>query len=59
MNNLSNEEIRRKINNLLEKIDDCKSYLSSDCCNACSQMMNNISKYEEEIKFLKTLYHND
>jgi len=56
---LTNEEIRRKIRDLEDKIHDCKSYISSDFCVSCNEMYNNIQKYEAEISTLKQLYHND
>jgi hypothetical protein len=59
MTNPSNEEIRRKILDLEDKIHDCKAYISSDFCISCSEMYNNIQKYQAEIKILKELYHND
>jgi hypothetical protein len=58
MINLSNEEIRKKISDLEDKIHDCKSYISSDFCTSCTEMYNNIHKYEAEIKALKELYTN-
>jgi hypothetical protein len=59
MSNPSNEEIRRKIRDLEDKIHDCKSYISSDFCISCMEMYQKISKYEAEIAVLKKLYHND
>lgn len=59
MINPSNEEIRKKIRDLEDKIHDCKAYISSDFCISCSEMYNNIQKYEAEIRILKDLYHND
>lgn len=59
MTNPSNEEIRKKIRDLEDKIHDCKTYISSDFCVSCSEMYNNIQKYEAEIKVLKDLYHNN
>lgn len=56
MTHLSNEEIRRKIRDLEDKIHDCKSYISSDFCVSCNEMYENIKKYEEEIKDLKMRY---
>lgn len=59
MANPSNEEIRRKIRDLEDKIHDCKTYISSDFCVSCSEMYDNIEKYQNEITILKGLYHND
>ena len=59
MTNLSNEEIRRKIRNIEDKIHDCKAYISSDFCVSCSEMYNNIKKYEAEIKLLKGAIQNE
>ena len=59
MANLTNEEIRRKIKDLEDKIQDCKAYISSDFCVSCTEMYNNIVKYEQQIMDLKSLYHND
>jgi hypothetical protein len=59
MTNPSNEEIRRKIRDLEDKIYDCKAYISSDFCVSCNEMYGNIKKHEAEIKLLKELYHND
>jgi len=59
MANQSNEEIRRKIRDLEDKIHDCKTYISSDFCVSCSEMYDNIEKYQNEITILKGLYHND
>lgn len=59
MTSPSNEEIRRKIRDLEDKIHDCKAYISSDFCVSCNEMYNNIGKYEAEIKILKELYHNN
>jgi hypothetical protein len=57
MTNLSNEEIRRRISDLQDKIHDCKSYISSDFCISCNEMYKNIKKYEEEIQILKKEFH--
>lgn len=59
MSNLSNDEIKRKIRDLEDKIHDCKAYISSDFCVSCNEMYENIKKYEIEIKLLKELHHND
>ena len=59
MTNPSNEEIRRKIRDIEDKIHDCKAYISSDFCVSCDEMYENIKKHEAEIKLLKGLYHND
>lgn len=56
MTNLSNEEIRRKIRDLEDKIHDCKAYISSDFCVSCNEMYENIKKYENEIKTLKEFF---
>lgn len=56
MTNPSNEEIRRKIRDLEDKIHDCKAYISSDFCVSCSEMYNNIQKYEAEISVLRDLF---
>lgn len=59
MTNSSNEEIRRKIRDLEDKIHDCQSYISSDFCVSCMEMYSKIEKYKAEIAALKQLYHND
>lgn len=59
MTNLSNDEIKRKIRDLEDKIHDCKAYISSDFCVSCNEMYENIKKYEIEIKLLKELCHNE
>lgn len=59
MTNPSNEEIRKRIRDLEDKIHDCKAYISSDFCVICTEMYNSIIKYEQEIMDLKSLYHND
>jgi hypothetical protein len=53
MTNLPSEEIRRKIRDIEDKINDCKAYISSDFCVSCNEMYNNIKKYEAEIAELK------
>ena len=55
----TNEEIKRKIRDLEDKIHDCRAYISSDFCVSCNEMYNNIKKYEDQIRDLKELYHND
>lgn len=55
MANPSNEEIRRKIRDLEDKIHDCKAYIVSDFCMTCKEMYDQIYKYEAEIKVLKEL----
>lgn len=57
MGNLSVEEIRIKIRDLEDKIHDCKSYISSDFCISCTEMYNNIKKYEEELTVLKKEFY--
>jgi hypothetical protein len=59
MTNQSNEEIKRKIRDLEDKIHDCKAYISSDFCVSCNEMYFNIKKYEQEINDLKKMYQND
>jgi hypothetical protein len=59
MTNPSNEEIKRKIRDIEDKIHDCKAYISSDFCVSCNEMYNNIKKYEAEIDLLKKSHHND
>ena len=59
MTNPLNEEIRRKIRDLEDKIHDCKAYISSDFCVSCNEMYENIKKHEREFKLLKELYQND
>jgi hypothetical protein len=58
MTNLSKDEILRKIKNLEDKIYDCKAYIVSDFCVSCSQMYDNIKKYQIQIDALKELYNN-
>lgn len=55
MGNQINEEIKRKIRDLEDKIHDCKMYISSDFCISCNEMYENIKKYEAEIRVLKQL----
>lgn len=59
MTNQANEEIKRKIRDLEDKIHDCKSYISSDFCVSCMEMYDKIRKYEAEITVLKELYDKD
>ena len=59
MGHPTNEEIRRKIRDLEDKIHDCRAYISSDFCVSCNEMYNNIKKYEDQIRDLKELYRND
>lgn len=59
MLNPTNEEIRRKIRDLEDKIHDCKAYISSDFCISCNEMYQKIQKYEAEMAVLKDMYHND
>lgn len=54
MVNLSNEEVRKKILDLEDKIHDCKAYISSDFCVSCNEMYENIKKYEAEVRELKS-----
>jgi hypothetical protein len=56
MVNPSNEEIRKKIRDLEDKIHDCKTYISSDFCISCNEMYEKINQYTTEIKSLKELY---
>lgn len=56
MSNQSNEEIKRKIRDLEDKIHDCKAYISSDFCVSCMEMYEKINQYTMEIKSLKELY---
>lgn len=58
MTSISNEEIRKRIRDLEDKIHDCKAYISSDFCISCNEMYKNIGKYEAEIKTLKELTNN-
>jgi peptidoglycan hydrolase CwlO-like protein len=53
MTNHQNQEIKRKIRDLEDKIHDCKAYISSDFCVSCNEMYENIKKYENEIGILK------
>jgi peptidoglycan hydrolase CwlO-like protein len=53
MTDHQNQEIKRKIRDLEDKIHDCKAYISSDFCVSCNEMYENIKKYENEIKTLK------
>ena len=55
MTSPSNEEIKRKIRDLEDKIHDCKAYISSDFCVSCNEMYENIQKYQIEISVLKSL----
>jgi hypothetical protein len=59
MPNPSNEEIKRKIVNLQDKIYDAKHYILSSSCEVCQKMYEDIKKYEAEIAVLKELYQND
>lgn len=54
---MTNEEVKRRIRDLEDKIHDCKAYISSDFCVSCNEMYKNIKKYEIEIELLKELYH--
>lgn len=56
MTNPSNEEIKRKIRDLEDKIYDCKAYISSDFCVSCMEMYDKIKKYQTEIDVLRELY---
>jgi len=59
MTNQPSEEIKRKIRDLEDKIHDCKAYISSDFCISCTEMYENIQRYEAEITVLKTLNTNE
>ena len=52
-NPMLNEEVKRKIRDLEDKIHDCKAYIVSDFCISCKEMYDNIKKYEQEIHHLK------
>jgi peptidoglycan hydrolase CwlO-like protein len=56
MTDHQNQEIRRKIRDIEDKIHDCKAYISSDFCVSCNEMYENIKKYENEIKTLKEFF---
>ena len=56
MTDHQNQEIKRKIRDLEDKIHDCKAYISSDFCVSCNEMYENIKKYENEIKTLKEFF---
>ena len=58
MTSPSNEEIRRRIRDLEDKVHDCKTYISSDFCVSCMEMYQKIEKYKAEIEALKELHHN-
>lgn len=49
---MTNEEIKRKIRDLEDKIHDCKAYISSDFCVSCNEMYKNINEYQQEIQIL-------
>ena len=51
-NPMTNEEIRKRIRDLEDKIHDCKAYISSDFCVSCNEMYNNINKHQQEIDLL-------
>jgi peptidoglycan hydrolase CwlO-like protein len=53
MTDHQNQEIKRKIRDLEDKIHDCKAYISSDFCVSCNEMYNNIKKYEAELTELR------
>jgi hypothetical protein len=56
MTDHQNQEIKRKIRDLEDRIHDCKAYISSDFCVSCNEMYENIKKYENEIKTLKEFF---
>lgn len=47
------EKILEKIKTLDDKIWDAVAYISSDFCNQCTKMYDDIRKYKEEISDLK------
>jgi hypothetical protein len=49
---MTNEEIKKRIRDLEDKIHDCKAYISSDFCVSCNEMYNNINKHQQEIDLL-------
>ena len=51
-NPMTNEEIKKRIRDLEDKIHDCKAYISSDFCVSCNEMYNNINKHQQEIDLL-------
>ena len=53
LNLMTNEEIRKKIIDLEDKISDARYYISSDGCQTCEKMYNDIQKFQKEIQQLK------
>jgi hypothetical protein len=53
MTNQLNEETKRKIRDLEDKIHDCKAYIASDFCVSCQEMYKKIEQYQIEIQKLK------
>lgn len=50
---MTNQEIRKKIIELDDKIHDARYYISSDSCSNCERMYKNIIEYQKEIQNLK------
>lgn len=50
---MTNEEIRKKIIDLEDKIHDARYYISSDACQTCEKMYSDIKIWREEISKLK------
>ena len=50
---MTNAEIRKKIIDLEDKINDARYYISSDGCQTCERMYNDIQKFQKEIQQLK------
>lgn len=47
------QNLKEKIANLKDEIHHLKEYLLSDCCRQCSEIINKIEKYEQEVKDLE------
>ena len=50
---MTNAEIRKKIIDLEDKISDARYYISSDGCQTCERMYNDIQQFQKEIQQLK------
>jgi hypothetical protein len=53
LNLMTNAEIRKKIIDLEDKISDARYYISSDGCQTCERMYNDIQQFQKEIQQLK------
>ena len=45
-----NQNQLKQIENLKEKINDMRDYIASDTCTSCKRAVENIKRYEQEIK---------